>query len=476
MEDAEEPPAKKSRMTVEVGVRGETPPRVSGFQDSEYQDTSTTPTFKDSSGGVGVAGVGSEAWALVGGGNSLVKLRPEKEVVKEEPKSSVANQDAQKVQMSFYGEHRPLPEPSPPEARSISKLPPPVAAPLMIKTQSPAKAAPVALPADDNLSSILSKISDEKLLKDLASAVSTLTSKSVPHSSPASSLAPAPGASARRVPDYGANTPPPEDVLSPRKHPPQPLPSTVDKLPRVAGGPPFPGQQVDATAAVPGNQFAPLPSAAPVQNTNQSRDTEWHRDRERFANTPPPEFQSSFTYPPQQQAQQQQTQQQAYQQQQPQASQQQQAYQQHEYHNNYPPNRGGHNIYQQQQPQPPQHQAPVQQTPQQNYYESTNTYLPTQQQQPPQQQYGATGYQPQRDPREYRQDHTHYGGGDPRLRDQSHDRERGYQQQQRGGGGGRGYRGGFRGHRGGGGGGDRGKYHGNRGRGDRKYPKEWYRN
>lgn len=413
LDDSEEPPAKRTRMTVEVGVRGETPPRTSGFQDSDYQE-STTPTFKESAG--------SDGW-LSDDIDTTSSQSKQEEVTDKEAHT-------QKIQMSFYGEHRPL---SPVDARS-SKL----------SVGSPTKAAPLTLPADDSLSSILSKISDEKLLKDLASAVSTLTNKATSNSAsslrvpgvPPAVLDPvAAASSARQVPDYGANTPPPEDILpQARKHPPQPLPP-LEKLPRVAGGPPFP-QQIAAAS----NQFHQAPPP-PDHNPNHRRDTSDYRDRERFANTPPPEFQPSFTYPPQQQP-----------------------YQQQQYHNNYPPNREGF----QQPPQPPHPPIPQQQQgPPHNYYESSNNYMPSQQ------PGHGTGYLQQQDPREHRQqDHTHYN--DPRLRDQSHARGRGYPPRQG--------EGDYPSYRGNSGGSRRDDhehddYHMTKGQGeDRKYPADWYRN
>ena len=393
------PPPKRPRMAIEVGVGGETPPTLSGFQDDDYQDLTsptdnTTPAIIQLSGGVA-----SRSEKKEGKENSSLPLSSE--------------QASQNVQMSFYGEHRPLPDP--PMSLDINPLPKSGS-----KETSSLPSGPLSTSGD--LSSILSQLSDEKLLKDLASAVSTITNKppilaglarcddaGTPLHSRTSNAVPT---SNNSVSDYGANTPPPEDVIwAEERRASIPIVPLQEKLPQVFGGPPFP-QQIRPAGS---GQLAVQPP--PAQQQGGDRLSEWERDRERFANTPPPDFQPSFTY--QQQAQE------------------------------VPPYQRYHDSVDQR--GHPHHYRPLQnQGPPHEYY---NNYPPKHGDHYPQQQKWDLG-----------QDRSQY---DPRLRDHPHGgRGHNFPRGGRGGGNYPSYR-----HHGGRDSG-RDKYHN---RGERKYPKEWYR-
>ena len=149
--------------------------------------------------------------------------------------------------------------------------------------------------------------------------------------------------------------------------------------------PPLPQDRYSNQQGLPLNQQGVVPPGQ--QRGDGSGQEQQQRGRERFAKTPPPEFQSSFTYPP------------------PQFP--------YPYFSNYSPSKVGH-------PYLPHPSAPLQGPPPHSYF--GGEAMPF-----------SGGSYPQN--WEFRQDHAQY---DPRLRDQG---AHGYQRGGGGGGGGgRGYR------------------------------------
>lgn len=310
--------SKRAKMTMEVGVNGETPPHLSGFRDDDdngedegdLQDQDSATPVLSSAEDVG---------------------RPSSADSRGTRRRRVSSGDGSRLQTitgptSFFGSHQPLPlehHKSPPHtvARAENK-------PILL---APSVGGSVMSPTKGSLDSILSQLSDEKLLKDLASAVSKITNKAPltghahimsgvnisPHrSTPAVSIPS--GQKTASVPDYGANTPPPEDVVQGSSHLDFP---SQGRLPRVASGPPFPQEmRGDRPAAIPPPPPAPLTKTTPTlvkptdlgaaavsvseeQYRNQTgtslqpSNPEWNRDEDRFANTPPPDYQPTFNYP-----------------------------------------------------------------------------------------------------------------------------------------------------------------------------------
>ena len=288
-------PSKRSKLTIEVGVNGETPPRLTGFQDDVGEDdegdsqelTPVIPMTTESSQYVSPAGSsrGSSRQRKVSGGESNSQTPP------------ITGPT------SFFGSHQPLPveQPNP-------KVPPGLGGgkqdqnPLPVSVGKPA----ISSSTRGTLDSILSQLSDEKLFNDLASAVSKVTNKppiGVQNTSFSGASSASASSGAKPVPDYGANTPPPPEDLEPAH---SQLPSS-ERFPRVAGGPPFPQQ---GTTDARRERHAAISKAHPSRigigtgNQNktgtpvqQSSPQEWNRDRERFANTPPPDYQPSFNFP-----------------------------------------------------------------------------------------------------------------------------------------------------------------------------------
>ncbi len=233
------PPAKRARITIEVGVGGETPPHLGGFQDDDDHGV-TTPTYNSAK----ERGMAVE----LNDGNSS---------------PSPVEQTSQNVQMSFYGEHRPLSDPKPESQSSHSSIQTGTQheSKPAVSTMAADKSAPISTSTTTtttgggNLSALLSQLSDEKLLKDLASAVSTISKK--PSFSQASAVltitdgnhAATPTHIAARTGrvDYGANTPPLDDEEETNSSmprvaggPPMPRVAGGPPMPRVAGGPPMP--------------------------------------------------------------------------------------------------------------------------------------------------------------------------------------------------------------------------------------------
>ena len=322
-------PAKRAKMAMEVGVNGETPPHLSGFHNDDDDDDidngeddngdspdrdSTTPSFSST----------EDRGHLSAGGNGTRHRRRRRQ-------SSGDSSGLQAIAgpTSFFGSHQPLsPNKSPSRMTGKVEFKPISLAPTVGRIiLSPAKRK------IDLSSTILSQFSDEKF-KDLASAVSKITNTPPPpiHSSrthiisgshiashmsvPAVSIPNAPKHTA--APDYGANTPPPEDVVQGSDN----LNFlSQDRLPRVASGPPFP-QHIEMVGDQPAAIPAPIPpqsshlgtasshletalgSVGKEQYQNQTvtslqlqSNKERNRDRERFANTPPPDYQPLFNKP-----------------------------------------------------------------------------------------------------------------------------------------------------------------------------------
>ena len=277
-------PAKRSRITTEVGVNGETPPRLTGFQDDmgdeeEEMNQNTTP----------VVPVENSHYVspTTGGGGDRESSR-QRRVSSSGEMATIAGPT------SFFGSHQPLmldqdkdiiarPEKNSPASGSTEK----------------------ASSTKGTLDSIFSQLSDQKLFNDLASAVSKVTNKPFrAHSSSHSGAGASSSSTTQQVPDYGANTPPPEDLeLAPS------FISSHERIPRVASGAPFPSRQGAASSSAPqgealllGGQPTSASGGASKQNqaaASQSGSQEWRRDRERFANTPPPDYQPSFNFPQQ---------------------------------------------------------------------------------------------------------------------------------------------------------------------------------
>jgi len=272
-------PAKRSKITVEVGINGETPPRLSGFQDDMVEDEEdvgqdTTPVLpvENSHHASPTAGGGRESsrQRRVSGGDIAAIAGP----------------------TSFFGSHQPL---------MLDQQKTKAARP----ENSPASGSVETAPSTKGtLDSIFSQLSDQKLFNDLASAVSKVTNKQFRAHSSSRSGAGASSSSTvtntQSVPDYGANTPPPEDLES---APPY-IPSH-ERMPRVASGAaPFPRQGTASTVLPQGDALLGhlTGSGASSQSralASQSESQEWKRDRERFANTPPPDYQPSLAFPQQ---------------------------------------------------------------------------------------------------------------------------------------------------------------------------------
>lgn len=310
------PPAKRARMTMEVGVNGETPPHLSGFHaDLDDDDEEEEGDIPDRDSATPSFNLVEDRGHLTAGGGVARRRR----------QSSGDGSGLQTIAgpTSFFGSHQPLsPERSKSPSRMVGKTEFKLLPSVVGGVLSPAKRS------IDLSSAILSQFSDEKL-KDLASAVSKITNKPTPsirsgHSHAMSGASVIPytsipavsipsGPKHTPVPDYGANTPPPED-----RSPDHLSFPSQDRLPRVASGPPFPQQMEvmgDRSAAIP----PPIPPQASLtkkpthlgtgaasvgedQYRNQTvtptqGNKEWNRDKERFANTPPPEFQPSFSNP-----------------------------------------------------------------------------------------------------------------------------------------------------------------------------------
>ena len=277
--------AKRAKLVMEVGVNGETPPHVSGFQDGIMEGDSSTKT---QDGGSTTPRFSSEDTGRLHVASSGIGTKRKRQ-------SSGAEGGLQTIAgpTSFFGSHQPL---SPEQAKNPSR----VTGKVDTKPQVPAHGH-VLSPSKTSInlsSTILSQFSKEKL-KDLVSAVSKIANSTTPlnlgggHTSSLGSHVGRPAVSTLSgqkrtvIPDYGANTPP-EDS----DHLDYPL---QDRLPQVASGPPFPQQ---------GNMRGSRPAVGEQQYRNQNATSlqsqgnqEWNRDKaKRFANTPPPEFQAFNDY------------------------------------------------------------------------------------------------------------------------------------------------------------------------------------
>lgn len=299
-----EPPQKKVRFQLEVGVGDVTPPILDSLEQGQLVATeggsqesrkSATSSTRSSVSELDVDDSSPNS------GDSIMEDEKKKEVQTEEKMEVEMKADessSQSIQMSFYGEHQPLPQ---------AQLEP--QAPQSSEEDSSAIST-------SGIQSILSQLSDERL-KELASAMSSLnqisSSSTPPSTTMVTSQAATSGSAGEQMPSsvpqpsgqMGAST-----TAAPQFPPHQPFPGP-DQQPTLQPYPPpqqgqippvmqvFPAQQQPQQPMAPSQPY-PAQTMAPVvppQPFPQIKQPPYPPNQGYQAPPPPPH---SYPSPPQQ--------------------------------------------------------------------------------------------------------------------------------------------------------------------------------